>query len=653
MSHSILLVDDEEGIRTVLGLSLADAGYNVSVAATGEEALRLFDQSRPDIILTDIKMPGLSGLDLLKRVKNIAPDVEVIMITGHGDMQLAIQSLKQDATDFITKPINDDVLEIALNRAHERISMRNQLREYTENLENKVREQSARLVEAERQLAAQQMMDGFSVGLKALLNAMDSTLGGVFNELPCFVAVHSRYLEIIAANDLYREKLGNLVGHQSWEAYYGRDKDSNGCPVLTAIREGRGSRTEEMLVDKTGKGIPVLVHTAPILDNDGEVELVLEISVDTSEARRLHEELRLTRHRYGQLFDEAPCYITVQDKQFRVVEANRRFREDFGDAVGGFCHEVFVHRQTPCTGCPVQRTFNDGQPHQYETVVTSRSGEQYNVLVWTAPLRDAAGNITEVMEMSTNITELRKLQDRLSNLGLLLGSTAHGIKGLLTALDGGIYRLGSGLERNNTERVHDSYEDIRHLTDRLRKMVLDLLYYAKKRELNWEVVLASHFAPEVAALVRPKAEAQKVRFTIEVAPDAGTFEADAGALSSAFVNLLENAVEACTADRTPDKKHAVHMAVSGLPDRVEFCITDNGVGMDRETREKLFTLFFSSKGAAGTGIGLFVASQTVQQHGGSISVGSEPGKGTTFVITLPRTLPDSAKLEPRHPAPAT
>ncbi|MFV0423122.1 response regulator [Oleidesulfovibrio sp.] len=642
MSHSILLVDDEEGIRTVLGLSLADAGYRVTTAATGEEALRLFDQTQPDIVLTDIKMPGLSGLDLLARIKKQSPETEVIMITGHGDMDLAIQSLKQDATDFITKPINDDVLEIALSRANERISMRAQLRDYTENLENKVREQSARLVEAERQLAAQQMMDGFSVGLKALLNAMDSAMGGVFNELPCFVAVHSRYLEIISANDLYRERLGNLVGHQSWEAYYGRDKESNGCPVLTAIREGRGSRTEEMLIDKHGNGIPVLVHTAPILDNDGEVELVLEISVDTSEARRLHEELRLTRHRYGQLFEEAPCYITVQDKQFRVVEANRRFREDFGNAVGGFCHDVFVHRKTPCSGCPVQRTFIDGQPHQYETVVTSRSGEQYNVLVWTAPLRDANGNIIEVMEMSTNITELRRLQDRLSNLGLLLGSTAHGIKGLLTALDGGIYRLGSGLERGNTERIEDSYNDVKHLTDRLRKMVLDLLYYSKKRALNWEMVVTSHFTSEVAALVQPKAEAQNIKFTVEVEPDAGTFEADSGALSAAFVNLLENAVEACVADKSKEE-HEVLLSVTGLSDRVEFLITDNGTGMDRETREKLFTLFFSSKGAAGTGIGLFVASQTVQQHGGTISVGSEPQQGTTFVVSLPRVLSDSAK----------
>ena len=132
MSESILLVDDEEGIRKVLGITLADAGYRVTTAADGEEAMRRFAEERPDIVLTDIKMPGMSGLELLESIKSRDSEVEVIMLTGHGDMELAIQSLKRDATDFITKPINDDVLDIALGRARERITMRRRLREYTE-----------------------------------------------------------------------------------------------------------------------------------------------------------------------------------------------------------------------------------------------------------------------------------------------------------------------------------------------------------------------------------------------------------------------------------------------------------------------------------------------------------------------------------------
>ncbi len=152
----ILLVDDEAGIRTVLGIALADSGYRVTTAENGEEALRLFRELKPPIVLTDIKMPEMDGIELLQHIKAESPDTEVIMFTGHGDMDLAIKSLKYDATDFVTKPINDEILDIALKRARERISLRRQLREHTENLERLVEEKSRDLIEAERMAAVGQ-----------------------------------------------------------------------------------------------------------------------------------------------------------------------------------------------------------------------------------------------------------------------------------------------------------------------------------------------------------------------------------------------------------------------------------------------------------------------------------------------------------------
>ena len=135
MTGDILLVDDEAGIRKVLGISLADLGYTVHAAEDAAAALKIIDAVRPSITLTDIKMPGMDGIELLKAIKGRYPDTEVIMLTGHGDMDLAIESLKFQATDFITKPISDDALIVALKRAGERIEMRRQLKAYTENLE--------------------------------------------------------------------------------------------------------------------------------------------------------------------------------------------------------------------------------------------------------------------------------------------------------------------------------------------------------------------------------------------------------------------------------------------------------------------------------------------------------------------------------------
>jgi signal transduction histidine kinase len=177
MEKQVLLVDDEPGILKVLGISLADRGYRVLTAESGEEALRLFHEARPEVILTDIKMPGMDGIELLKIIKEESPNTEVIMITGHGEMELAIQSLKHDASDFITKPIHDEALDIALRRAIEKLSYKSKLKEYTENLEKLVEEKSRKLVEAERFAAVGQTVAGLAHAIK---NITAGLTGGMY-----------------------------------------------------------------------------------------------------------------------------------------------------------------------------------------------------------------------------------------------------------------------------------------------------------------------------------------------------------------------------------------------------------------------------------------------------------------------------------------
>ncbi|MBW1999926.1 MAG: response regulator, partial [Deltaproteobacteria bacterium] len=215
MDNTILVVDDEKDICEVMDISLSDLGYDVHTAESAEDALEIFRRINPPIVLTDIRMPGMDGIELLRRIKKENRDTEVIMITGHGDMDLAIKSLKLEATDFITKPINDDVLEIALNRARERISMRRQLREYTENLEKLVKEKSEKLVEAERLLAVGQVLELLPSATRHIIEDLD---GGIryFNEMPCMVASHNRDLKGVTANQIYLERFGYRRGKESW-----------------------------------------------------------------------------------------------------------------------------------------------------------------------------------------------------------------------------------------------------------------------------------------------------------------------------------------------------------------------------------------------------------------------------------------------------
>jgi len=121
--EKILVIDDEKATLKMFRLFLDLYGFEIHTAESGEEGLLLFDREKPGIVLTDIKMPGMDGIEVLKEIKRRAPQTEVIVITGHGDMDLAIQALNLDAADFINKPIQRQSLENGLARAHERLKI--------------------------------------------------------------------------------------------------------------------------------------------------------------------------------------------------------------------------------------------------------------------------------------------------------------------------------------------------------------------------------------------------------------------------------------------------------------------------------------------------------------------------------------------------
>ena len=382
IAKTILIVDDEPDIREVLGISLMDMGYLTVEAENATQAFDVFVKKQPQIVVTDIKMPGGDGIALLRKIKHENPETEVIMITGHGDMNLAIRSLKYDATDFITKPINVDALEIALNRALEKIAIRQKLQDYTRSLEQLVREKT-------------------------------------------------------------------------------------------------------------------------------------------------------------------------------------------------------------------------------------------------------------------------ELQDHLASLGLMVGSISHGMKGLLTNLDGGLYLVSSGLSKNDIARAQEGCTAARQTAERIRKMVLDILYYAKERQLQPAAVEAAGFADALIGLILPKIDGRDIQLNCHIDRQAGTMMVDADYLQAALINILDNAVDACLKDSV-EPPHRMDFSITATDNDIVFTIVDNGIGMDKDTREKIFTLFYSTKERKGTGLGLFIANRIVNQHGGKITVKSRLGEGTTFTVTIPKSLPVGDHPPPTH-----
>ena len=505
----ILLVDDEEDIRDVLSIALEDMGYDVITAENGMEALEKFKTENFSVVLTDIKMPGMDGIELLKKIKLVSPDTEIVMITGHGDMELAIESFRNEAVEFITKPVDVNTLDKAIDRARKKIQVRQGMKAYTESLESMILEKSKAL-------------DGRSPrsnGPEDILESMES--------LPLIVFVVDRSFHIKSSNALFKKNFG-------------------------------------------------LDYIFPESNDDSE---------------------------------------------------------DLSDQ---YCHLVCRNNALPCPQCPALHTFEQGNAHQAEVDYTLSNGEQLPCLAWAAPIAvDNEGTVSEAIIMATDIKKVMDIKDHLTSLGLMVGSVSHGIKGLLTGLDGGVYILNSALKKKDTVQAREGLEMVQQMTAKIKKMILDILFYAKDREVQKEPVSAGEFATDLLNTLASRAAALSIELRSCFSDPDLTFMADIGALHSAIINILDNAIDACAADSTK-LTHFVELKMSFTSEQVIFTITDNGIGMEEKDMEKAFELFQSGKGKSGTGLGLYISKHIIDQHGGSINVTSEKNTGTSFIITLPR-----------------
>jgi two-component system response regulator FixJ len=184
----ILIVDDELGMRQFLTHLLQREGHSVRVAENGREAVARLHEQKPDLILSDVRMPEMSGIDLLKRLRQMKNQVPVIIITGHGDVRLAVEAMKCGASDFLEKPFDDELLLTAV-----RTALSNQVAEHqNQALRLNIEQRIARLSARERQV-----LDGLVAGHPNKTIAFD-------------LGISPRTIEIYRANVMSKMEAASL-----------------------------------------------------------------------------------------------------------------------------------------------------------------------------------------------------------------------------------------------------------------------------------------------------------------------------------------------------------------------------------------------------------------------------------------------------------
>ena len=177
------------------------------------------------------------------------------------------------------------------------------------------------------------------------------------------------------------------------------------------------------------------------------------------------------------------------------------------------------------------------------------------------------------------------------------------------------------------------WDMIQRNTELMRNMVFNVLYYARNRDLVWQEIDIEKISAAVYDIMYKKAELLGIKMKADAVR--GTFHGDYESVHSLLINVIDNSIDACRSVKKSQDEKLVSFSSKLQGNNVVFEIKDNGIGMDRETKEKAFSLFFTSKGTEGTGFGLFIANEIAKKHGGNIKIESKPEKGTTFKITLP------------------
>ncbi|MCJ7830673.1 MAG: response regulator [Desulfobacterales bacterium] len=489
----ILLIDDEETNVRVLSMSLRAGGYQVITAYSGEEGLSVFEKESPPIILTDIKMPGMSGLEVLKNVKARQPDTEVIIITGHGDIDSTIEALQYGASDFISKPIRDQALSIALKRAGEKLNIRHQLKRHSDELE----------------IMVQEMKRKSDFQARLIKNSNDG-----------IVATDSDWRVII-----FNPGAENIFG-----------------------------------------------------------------------------------------YSQAEMVSKIDTRDFYPPEVLALFHQE-------------------------EKPKKDADWH--ETMIRTKSGEKIPVR-FSGTVMYEKNRIVGSVAFFQDLRKIKRLEreliqsEKLAAIGQTVAGMAHGIKNILHGFKGGGYLMNVGIDRDDPVKLKAGFKMLQKNIDRTSALVMDLLSYAKEREPEYQDCTPNEIVGDVCELLAKTAEDNDVQIVKNLSPAIGRVSMDPRTVQRALVNLVSNAIDACVMDNMADKQHRVDIKTTmNENNHIEFEVTDNGSGMTDEVKAKLFTSFFSTKGAGGTGLGLLVTRKLVEECGGSIAVASQLGVGTTFTVRLP------------------
>ncbi|MFC1640071.1 ATP-binding protein [Gemmatimonadota bacterium] len=287
---------------------------------------------------------------------------------------------------------------------------------------------------------------------------------------------------------------------------------------------------------------------------------------------------------------------------------------------------------------------HDDHVINYDTHFKAWNGEIRNVILTLSRLRTPDGTPIGTFGISKDVTEEKALQrqllqsERLVAIGQAVTGIQHSIKNMLNALKGGSYMVKVGMAKDDRVVLEEGWEIVQQGIESMTMLSKKMLNYAKDLKPELDSTDLGQVLEKIQALVGRTANEKGIEFATNVPPDLPLVLCDPELIHSVIMDLVSNAIDTCLAQEYGEYGSPVVGVVVRHPlrsDHVVIEVHDNGEGMTDDVRKHIFTPFFSTKKKLGTGMGLTMTARMVSAHGGSISVESSPGSGSTFRVLLP------------------
>ena len=638
-NEKILIVDDDSHIRNAIAESLKMEGYGIVTAGTGEEALEILKKGFLNIVLSDLKMPGMNGVEVLKQVKNLSPDTEVILMTAYGTVETAVGAMKLGAYDYIIKPIDLSELDFLIIRCLEKQRLTQEVGEFKELVN---------LYEVSRAIGSvMKLQDLLDFIIKLACETLFADGGSIMlldektkGELVVKASVGHRGDLVLEKKIKLGERVAGYVAQENQPILIDGEIADD---IRFSNLEGFDGIKSGMSVPLTRKNKVIGVINLNRVSEEkkfGKRDLNL-LSIFASQAAiaientYLFSQLEKEKEKLKTIFSEMGDGAVITDEKFSIIMINQSAQALLGlkgenSILKNFFSEISDF--TPSIPFEKMNAANTSQSFN----LTREKGKLLYLSVLITKILDEEENTAGYIFVLRDVTSEKKEEKIKRNFFSLI---SHKLRNPLVGITAYIPILRRG---KITEKLDDmekkAFETVEHQSKILTNLVDKLLKFASLEseflELNKEKLY-------LYTLVKESLESFSLSENTEIDIDASVERmpdvfADKVRLQQVLQNLVENAIKF----NNKEKKLVKIKAKLSENNFVAVLIEDNGVGIPSEEIPKLFRKFYQIEEyftgqVEGAGLGLAFVKRIIEAHNGKVWVESEPDKGSRFYFTLP------------------